>query len=33
MSAPILNRRDLEFFLYEMFNVEALTNRKKYQDH
>ena len=33
MSAPILNRRDLEFFLYEMFNVEALTNREKYQDH
>ena len=33
MPAPILNRRDLEFFLYEMFNVEALTNREKYQDH
>jgi len=33
MPAPILNRRDLEFFLYEMFNVETLTNREKYQDH
>lgn len=33
MSAPILNRRDIEFFLYEMFNVEALTDREKYQDH
>jgi len=33
MSAPILNRRDIEFFLYEMFNVESLTNREKYQDH
>jgi alkylation response protein AidB-like acyl-CoA dehydrogenase len=33
MSAPILNRRDIEFFLYEMFDVESLTNREKYQDH
>ena len=33
MSAPILNRRDIEFFLYEMFNVESLTDREKYQDH
>ncbi|WP_299074245.1 acyl-CoA dehydrogenase [uncultured Paraglaciecola sp.] len=33
MSAPIVNRRDLEFYLYEMFNVESLTNRDKYQDH
>ncbi|NMP15467.1 acyl-CoA dehydrogenase [Thalassotalea sp. Y01] len=33
MSAPILNRRDIEFYLYEMFNVEALTQRERYQDH
>ena len=33
MSAPILNRRDIEFFLYEMFDVESLTDREKYQDH
>ena len=33
MSAPILNRRDLEFYLYEMFDVESLVNREKYQDH
>ncbi len=33
MSAPILNRRDLEFFLYEMFEVGSLTNRPKYADH
>ena len=33
MSAPIMNRRDIEFYLYEMFNVEALTNRERYQDH
>ena len=33
MSAPIVNRRDIEFFLYEMFNIEQLTEREKYQDH
>ena len=33
MPAPIINRRDIEFFLYEMFDVESLTNREKYQDH
>ncbi len=33
MSAPIVNRRDIEFFLYEMFEVEKLTEREKYQDH
>lgn len=33
MSAPILNRCDIEFFLDEMFDVESLTNREKYQDH
>ena len=33
MSAPIMNRRDIEFYRYEMFNVEALTSRERYQDH
>ncbi|WP_232771317.1 acyl-CoA dehydrogenase N-terminal domain-containing protein [Colwellia sp. 12G3] len=33
MPAPILNRRDIEFFLYEMFDVESLTSRERYQDH
>jgi alkylation response protein AidB-like acyl-CoA dehydrogenase len=33
MTAPILNRRDIEFFMYEMFNVESLTSRERYQDH
>lgn len=33
MPAPILNQRDLEFFLYEFFNVEQLTERERYQDH
>ena len=33
MPAPILNQRDLEFFLYEFFNVEQLTKRERYRDH
>ena len=33
MPAPIVNRRDIEFFLYEMFDIESLTNRERYQDH
>jgi butyryl-CoA dehydrogenase len=33
MPAPIVNRRDIEFFLYEMFNIESLTERERYQDH
>lgn len=33
MPAPILNRRDIEFFLYEMFDVESLQSRERYQDH
>ncbi|MFT5520061.1 MAG: alkylation response protein AidB-like acyl-CoA dehydrogenase, partial [Enterobacterales bacterium] len=33
MAAPIINRRDLEFYLYEIFDVESMTNREKYQDH
>ncbi|MFQ3207161.1 MAG: hypothetical protein ACI9IT_001311 [Glaciecola sp.] len=26
MPAPIVNRRDIEFFLYEMFDIESLTD-------
>ena len=33
MPAPIVNRRDIEFFLYEMFDVESLTSRQRYADH
>jgi butyryl-CoA dehydrogenase len=33
MPAPIVSRRDIEFFLYEMFDIESLTSRERYQDH
>jgi len=33
MPAPILNGRDLEFMLYELFNVETLTKRERFRDH
>ena len=33
MPAPIVSRRDIEFFLYEMFDVESLTSRQRYADH
>lgn len=33
MVAPILDRRDLEFMIYELFDVEALTTRPRYEDH
>ena len=33
MSAPMLNERDLAFYLYELFNVETLCQRERYQDH
>ncbi len=33
MPAPLLSRRDLEFYLYELFNVESLTDRPRYEDH
>ncbi|WP_101760103.1 acyl-CoA dehydrogenase [Oceanicoccus sp. KOV_DT_Chl] len=33
MAAPILDRRDLEFMLYELFDTEALTQRPRYADH
>ncbi len=33
MSATLMNERDLEFMLYELFDSEALLNRERYQDH
>ena len=33
MPAPILSQRDLDFMLYELLNVEALTERERYADH
>lgn len=33
MPAQIVNRRDIEFFLYEMFDIESLTKRDRYKDH
>ena len=33
MAAPLLDQRDLEFMLYEMFDAEALTSRERYADH
>lgn len=33
MSAPILNNRDIEFMLYELFDAESLTQRERYADH
>jgi butyryl-CoA dehydrogenase len=33
MPAPIVSRRDIEFYLYEMFDVESLNTRERYQDH
>lgn len=33
MSAPMLNERDIEFMLYELFDSESLSQRERYQDH
>ena len=33
MTAPLLNRRDLEFMLYELFDVESMATRERYADH
>lgn len=33
MAAPILNTRDLEFMLYELFDAEGMTQRPRYADH
>lgn len=33
MPAPIVSQRDLDFMLYELFDVESLNKRERYQDH
>ena len=33
MPAPMMNERDLEFMLYELFDSELLVKRERYQDH
>ncbi len=33
MNSPIVNRRDLDFLLYELLDVERLTERARYGDH
>ncbi|QFU75567.1 acyl-CoA dehydrogenase [Halioglobus maricola] len=33
MPAPLMNDRDLEFLLYELFDAEALTERTQFADH
>jgi butyryl-CoA dehydrogenase len=33
MSATLINERDLEFMLYELFDSESLIKRERYQDH
>ena len=33
MPAPIINERDLDFMLYELFDAEGLTKRARYSDH
>jgi alkylation response protein AidB-like acyl-CoA dehydrogenase len=33
MSPKIINRRDLEFLLFELLDAEALTERPRYADH
>ena len=33
MPATLMNERDLEFMLYELFDSEALIKRERYQDH
>ncbi len=33
MPAPILDQRDLEFMLYELFDAESLVHRERYADH
>ena len=33
MTATLMNERDLEFMLYELFDSESLIERSRYQDH
>ena len=33
MDSKIINRRDLDFMLYDMLDVESLTTRPRFADH
>ncbi len=33
MAAPLLNDRDMAFYLYELFDSEAMAKRPRYEDH
>ena len=33
MSAQLMNERDIEFLLYELFDTESLLSRSRYSDH
>jgi len=33
VAAPLLNERELEFMLYELFDAEGMTLRERYADH
>ncbi|MFD2166687.1 acyl-CoA dehydrogenase [Thalassotalea euphylliae] len=33
MSAPMINERDIQFLLYELFDTEKLCERQRYADH
>ncbi|MDN3518793.1 acyl-CoA dehydrogenase [Aquisalimonas lutea] len=33
MNSPIVNRRDLDFLLYELLDTERLTERERYAEH
>ncbi len=33
MAAALLSRRDLEFYLYELFQVDSMLSRDRYADH
>ena len=33
MQSKLLNRRDLDFILYELLDVEALTRRPRFAEH
>ncbi|MFV8835355.1 acyl-CoA dehydrogenase [Aquisalimonas sp.] len=33
MNSPIVNRRDLDFLLYELLDAEQLTERERYAEH
>src|SRR5919206_2178837 len=33
MQSKILSRRDLEFMLYELLDVESLTRRERFAEH